>query len=201
MTLIDALKRANGETWDTTLKWFFLNVISLILPIGITYLLLFGKNGAVDYTSPISHGELTLFSLSLLCSGFLILIKGIKVSGEDQINNDKKSSGINKFQQKLSNLIFPGSGWFLIFIFLWFALSIAIFCSTFAQNSSLTNYLQVQQVHIILSIIILSISFITTFLITLTDASLDNGRYVVTELYKKSNDQYQKKLEEQEWEE
>lgn len=201
MSWKDIIKNANKTAKNETWRWLGLNFFFIIVPIGCAYLFSFYGKGGILLLDPISHGELSLYSLSLLVSGILILIKGIKITGLDQIRNDNQSNAVNKISQYLSNLSFPGIGVFTILVMIEVVIAVIIFCSSFSQNNTLPNYSKIQTVHIILSTSILVLSMITTFFITLTGASLENSPISAQDIYARSNEPYQRKLDKHVWEE
>jgi hypothetical protein len=192
MTWNDVLNRINFSAIKKAFYWLFLNIFALSLPIGITYLMAYNGKGKVDFLSPISHGELTLYSVSLICSGFLILAKGIIVSEDDVPESEKP--------RKKISISFPGFAWFLLLCLFNFGGSIAFFCATFSQNNQLPNFGEIQQFSITASQIVLGISFVITFILSLIDAALDNPQFRVQEIFNDSNEKYQKKLKSHKWE-
>lgn len=191
MSYKDILSRVDRNVIARTLYWLLFNGFALGFPIILTSILTYSSKGSFDFITPVSHGELTLFSLSLLCSGFLILIKGIRVTGNDQIERDDKSSTFEKLRQKVVNLSFPGSPWLYGLSFIVTCSSIGFFCGISTLNPDLPNILQVKEFYLRASRFVLIASFIITLLINFIDAALDNSQYKVETIFHNSNDKYQ----------
>gem|GEM_PF-5034693 len=199
MNFMEAIKRANGSAWKDALGWFILNLFLIVMPILATYLSIFNNTGQIILPEPISHGELSLVSISLLGDGIYVITRGLRIMGLEQILGDKKTTGFKKLQEMFGNINFPGGRWLNIIIFIEVIIATIYFMNSFTQNTALGNYQQVLNFRIISTLVVVLVCLLTTFAITLVDASVTNSPPNVQELFNSGTDEWQKKMKNRKW--
>jgi hypothetical protein len=192
MTLKEALQRANSSAWKDATSWLVLNILVLLVPVCVTYLYFLLNTGNVDFLEPIRHGELSLFGLSLLGTGAYSLMRGIKISGLDQIKKDKKAKGIEKAFEAIGNIHFPGFQLFFLAMIGGIISALILFMFSFPQNTFIPNYEIIHQIRIIIIIMLLCLT--TSFIIILIESSLVNSPLNVEAVIAESTNKAQQQL-------
>jgi hypothetical protein len=178
MDLKEALERLNSDAWHDALEWVVINIVIVVFPILITYFFLYVDTGKINFQDPVSHGELSLFSISLLGAGVYSMLSAMKGS--------------------LKTIKFPGNNIFYLAIFIEVIIAVSLFVLSFTQNVNLDNYPKIQLIRIIATVIIMVLCFLTTFFIILVDASVSNDPPSAEDIWKRSDKRYQKELS-REW--
>lgn len=176
MTLVQALKRINRHAIKDTLLWILITSTIALIPVLCSYLYSYSNYGSVNYIDPLSHGELALYSISLLGSGVYIISKGFRIEG-----NYRKIS-------------FPGSGPFIALIFGLTAISAIIFSNAQILNPLLPDYNVIVINKVYHSVYIILASLLITLVITLIDSIMTNNPPPAEEIFSISTDQAQREL-------
>jgi hypothetical protein len=199
MGLFEAIRRANCSAWQEAIRWLIINFFVVFIPIGSTYLFTYNNTGKIIFIEPISHGELSLVSISFLGAGIYIISKGLKITGLPQIKRDKKLRNLDKIFEVLANISFPGSTIFIPTIFIEVIFAVILFMISFSQNTGLANYQEIQYNRIRITLIIMVICFLTTFLITLVESSITNSSLDAQDMFRKSTENWQEKMKNEQW--
>jgi hypothetical protein len=192
MSLVDILKRANGAAWVDSIIWLVINVFLGIFPIICTYIIILSNTGTIIFQEPISHGELPLFSISLLGAGVYVILTGMKISGVDKIE-------FSSLRIALSNVNFPGTKFWYPAILFEALIATTLFVTSFTLNAELNNYQQILDIRIKITGIILILCFMTSFIITLIDASIKNNTPNAEEMFTESDKKAQDELNKADW--
>jgi hypothetical protein len=192
MSLGEILKRATKSAWNDALLWFGINILLATIPILFTYGVILGNTGSVILQEPISHGELSLFSISLLAAGVYVILTGMKISGSEKIQ-------FRALREALDNINFPGIKLWYPAIFFEASIATYLFVTSFTLNTKLANYQEILNFRIIITIMLTLFCFATSFFITLVDSSINKNPPSASELFGSSDQQIQGELEKGDW--
>jgi hypothetical protein len=192
MSIGEILKRVTKAALKDALLWLGINILLVIIPILFTYGVILGNTGSIVLQEPISHGELSLFSISLLAAGVYVILTGMKISGLEQIE-------FHTLHKVLENINFPGIKLWYPAIFFEASIATYLFVTSFTQNTKLINYQQILNIRIIVTILLTLCCFATSFLITLIDSSININPPSADELFNESDQKMQGELEQGEW--
>lgn len=197
MNLCEAIRRANSLAKREAMLWLLLNIFSILIPIGATYLHNYTDFGIFLPLEPVSHGEISLFTISLIIAGVFVLAKGLKLVGLEENKPEKKKQ--LSLKEVLRNISFPGSALFIPSVVLEIVIAAVVFTNSFSQNTSLKNYQEIQNFRIYFSIGLLLICLVTTYLITLVESSISNNPLNIEKLYAEEEGKFRKGMSKGKW--